>query len=311
MAEIAVADVGGMSVHTAKPEGSGPSPAVIVIQEIFGVDPHIQDVAKRFADAGYFAAAPELFHRSGAGTVIPYASMQDGFAERQKLSNDDILADVNATVAYLQGNPDVDSDHIGIVGFCFGGMVSYLGAAQAPGITAGAIFYGGGMLPRPDAPPDAPRLLDQTVDSLNVPLIGFWGDADQGIPPAVVQQIEETLKAKGKELRVAHLRRGRPRLLLRGARRLQRGRRQGRMAEGARVLRNAPEVGVRPTPTREGPEQRSGPFSSFRSQARGRLSGDAAPRRRSQPDVDRMAKISDLTVTGMTSETPIGLPMSM
>ena len=198
MAEIAVADVGGMSVHTAKPEGSGPSPAVIVIQEIFGVDPHIQDVAKRFADAGYFAAAPELFHRSGAGTVIPYASMPDGFAERQKLSNDDILADVNATVAYLQGNSDVDSDHIGIVGFCFGGMVSYLAAAQAPGITAGAIFYGGGILPRPDAPPDAPRLLDQTVDSLNVPLIGFWGDADQGIPPAVVEQIEETLKAKGK-----------------------------------------------------------------------------------------------------------------
>ena len=63
MAETAVADVGGMSVHTAKPEGSGPSPAVIVIQEIFGVDPHIQDVAKRFADAGYF--------RGGPGAVPP------------------------------------------------------------------------------------------------------------------------------------------------------------------------------------------------------------------------------------------------
>ena len=194
-----VADVGGMNVHTARPDGSGKSPAVIVIQEIFGVDPHIQSVTSRLADAGFFAAAPELFHRSGAGVVVPYAEMQQAVGERQKLSNDDVLADLNATVAYLQSNPNVDGDNIGIVGFCFGGFVSYMGAVQVPGIKASAIYYGGGILPRPDAPADAPRFLDQTADGLNVPAIGFWGDADQGIPVENVNLIESTLKGKGKD----------------------------------------------------------------------------------------------------------------
>jgi carboxymethylenebutenolidase len=187
-----------MTIHTAQPDGSGKSPAVIVIQEIFGVDPHIEDVAKRFADAGFFAAAPELFHRGGAGTVIPYAEMEKGVGERGKLSNDDILADLNATVDFLKSNPNVDADNIGIVGFCFGGFVSFLGAVNVAGIKASAVYYGGGILPRPDAPADAPRYLDASADKMNVPMIGFWGSEDGGIPVKTIDEIESTLKAKGK-----------------------------------------------------------------------------------------------------------------
>ena len=190
---------GEMQIFTSRPDGDGKSPAVIVIQEIFGVDPHIKDVTTRFAAEGFFAAAPELFHRAGDNLIVDYGDMQAAFGERQKLSNDDILADLNATVAALKSNPNVDGDHIGIVGFCFGGMVSFMGST-VDGIEAAAVYYGGGILPRPDAPADAPRYLDEAVDSINAPIISFWGADDGGIPVDSVKTIESTLKAKGKAI---------------------------------------------------------------------------------------------------------------
>jgi carboxymethylenebutenolidase len=188
-----------MQIFTFTPDGGGKRPAVIVIQEIFGVNDHMKDVANRYADAGFVAAAPDLFHREGPGCIVPFDDMKQGSGIRGKLSNDDIIADVTATVEYLKNDPNVDGDNIGIVGFCFGGMVSYLAAASVPGIGAAAIYYGGGILPRPDAPADAPRLLDATADSINVPMIGFWGDQDGGIPAENVALIESTLKGKGKD----------------------------------------------------------------------------------------------------------------
>jgi carboxymethylenebutenolidase len=188
-----------MPIYTARPDGDGKSPAVIVIQEIFGVNNDVRSIADRLANEGYFAAAPELFHRSGRGVDIPFSEMQQAFGERGKLSNDDITADVQATLDYLQSNPDVDADNIGIVGFCFGGMVSYLGATMS-GIKAAAVYYGGGILPRPDAGPDAPRLLDDTADAVQAPIISFWGTEDAGIPVSNVEEIERVLKEKGKSV---------------------------------------------------------------------------------------------------------------
>ena len=198
---VAEVQAGGsdMQIFCYTPDGGGKRPAVIVIQEIFGVNDHMKDVANRFADAGFVAAAPDLFHREGKNVIVPFDDMARGGGIRGKLTNDDIIADVSATVDLLKNDPNVDADNIGIVGFCFGGMVSYLAGASVPGISAAAIYYGGGILPRPDAPADAPRLLDATVDSINVPMIGFWGDADGGIPVVNVDLIESTLKAKGKD----------------------------------------------------------------------------------------------------------------
>ena len=198
---VAEVQAGGsdMQIFCYTPDGEGKRPAVIVIQEIFGVNDHMKDVANRFADAGFVAAAPDLFHREGKNVIVPFDDMARGGGIRGKLTNDDIIADVSATVDLLKNDPNVDADNIGIVGFCFGGMVSYLAGASVPGISAAAIYYGGGILPRPDAPADAPRLLDATVDSINVPMIGFWGDADGGIPTVNVDLIESTLKANGKD----------------------------------------------------------------------------------------------------------------
>ena len=132
--DVAEVSVGGspMAIHTARPDGGGKRAAVIVIQEIFGVNNDVRSIAERFAGEGYFAAAPEMFHRSGKGLDIPFSEMERAFGERSKLSEADIRADVQATIDYLRSNPGVDGDRIGIVGFCFGGMVSYLGATRSP-----------------------------------------------------------------------------------------------------------------------------------------------------------------------------------
>ncbi len=197
--DVKVGD-GDMALFTSRPDGDGKSPAVIVIQEIFGIDDHIKDVAGRFAAEGYFAAAPDLFHRSGREITVPYSEMPRGFELRGALSDDDLVADLNATVASLKSNPNVDGDNIGIVGFCFGGMVAYLAAAKVGGLSAAAVFYGGGILPRPDEGSDAPRLLDATAGDVAVPIISFWGDQDGMIPVSNVDEIVAALKAKGKSI---------------------------------------------------------------------------------------------------------------
>lgn len=188
---------GDMSLFTYRPDGDGKRPAVIVIQEVFGVNDNVKGIANHYADEGFFAVAPDMFHRQGQHLDVPYADMDRAIALRGSMSNDDIIADVTATVDYLKSDPNVDSDNIGIVGFCFGGMVSYLSAATVPGITAGAIYYGGGILPREGSPADAPRILDQTAGSVKVPLIAFWGGKDQNPTPAQSKEITDTLKGKG------------------------------------------------------------------------------------------------------------------
>ena len=184
-----------------RPEGSGPWPAVIVVQEIFGVNDDIKGFASRIAEAGYFAVAPDMYHRAGYNVVVSYGPDRErARGLRSQVSADHIVADLNATVAYLQGDAHVDADRIGIVGFCFGGMVSYLAAARVPGIKAAAVYYGGEIVPRPDAPPGTPSLLDETAADVRCPIIGFWGDQDHLIPVESVRKIEAVLRAAGKSI---------------------------------------------------------------------------------------------------------------
>ncbi|MEK9659875.1 MAG: dienelactone hydrolase family protein [Chloroflexota bacterium] len=191
---------GDMSLFTYQPDGAGKRPAVIVIQEIFGVNNNVKGIAKRYAEEGYFAVAPDMFHRQGRHLDVPYPEMERAVSLRGTMSNDDILADVNATVAFLRSNPAVNADRIGIVGFCFGGMVSYFAAAKVDGIKAAAIYYGGGILPRDGSPEGTPRLLDATVADVKAPLIAFWGGKDQNPSPAQSHEITDALKAHGKQI---------------------------------------------------------------------------------------------------------------
>ena len=166
-------------------------PAVIVIQEIFGVDDHIHDIASRLADEGYVTAAPELFYRARAGVTVPYSEFDRARELRGQIQDGPLVQDLQAVLDHLSSQPEVDGDRIGIIGFCFGGRVSFLAAEQFSSLAAAAPFYPGGV-----------EVLLGDVSKINCPISAFTGNEDQNPSPAVVNHVEEALKNAGKQFEV-------------------------------------------------------------------------------------------------------------
>jgi carboxymethylenebutenolidase len=175
-------------LYEAKPPG-GTRGALVVIQEAFGVNPHIEDVTRRAAAAGYHAIAPDFFHRSGPGAVVEYGKFEKVMDFFQDLGRDaSILTDVDAALAHLRAAGFADSQ-IGVVGFCFGGRVSFLVALRhALGAAVG--FYGGGIVNARF--PQFPALVEE-VPSLQTPWLGLFGDQDGSIPVADVETLRTAL----------------------------------------------------------------------------------------------------------------------
>jgi carboxymethylenebutenolidase len=192
---------GTMAARVYKPADGGQYPAIIVIQEIFGIDNHIQDVAQRFAAQGYVAAAPDLFYRTGRLQTIEYDQMQSSGALREGMSDDGTVGDLNALVAYLNSAPSVSRQEVGITGYCMGGRVSFLAACRVDNIGAAAVYYGGGIVPRPGQTATGPAPID-LASQISCPIIGFFGGQDQGISSEAVDKIRDTLKELGKDAEI-------------------------------------------------------------------------------------------------------------
>jgi carboxymethylenebutenolidase len=178
---------GPMRLYEARPVGQ-PRGGLVVIQEAFGVNDHIEDVTRRGADGGYVSVAPDLFHRSGGGTV-PYGQFEKVIEKFQGISgDDDVLVDVDAALDHLRSQGFAD-DRIGIVGFCFGGRVTFLTALRRK--LGGAVgFYGGGIVT--GRFPQFPPLVDE-VARLQTPWLGLFGDQDQSIPVEDVERLRAEL----------------------------------------------------------------------------------------------------------------------
>ena len=184
---LATAD-GDMELYEAAPDGDTVG-AVIVIQEAFGVNEHIRDVTRRFADAGFHAVAPALFHRSGGGEAA-YGDMDAVMKLFGGLSHDGFLEDIDATLAHL-GDAGFSAERTGIVGFCMGGRVTFLVAARRA-LGAAVSFYGGGIVEEGRLP--FPALIDE-VSSMKTPWLGLFGDLDAGIPVDQVERLREAFDA--------------------------------------------------------------------------------------------------------------------
>jgi carboxymethylenebutenolidase len=187
--EVSTAD-GPMRVYEAQPAGGSSGGAVIVIQEAFGVNHHIQDVADRFAEAGFHAVAPEMFHRAGAGAVAPYDDFSKVMPLFEGTSDPAVLTDVDATLGLLHDRGFADTS-IGIVGFCWGGRVTFLVAARRP-LGAGVGFYGGGIVT--GRFPQFPPLVSESA-SLQTPWLGLFGDQDTSIPVEDVTALTTALES--------------------------------------------------------------------------------------------------------------------
>ena len=184
-----------MEGYLTQPDDQERHPAVIVIQEIWGVNSHIQYVTDRLPGQGYVGLAPAMFHRQGRMTLGLHEEMETAFGRAGNCNDENIVADVRAAVKWLRDQPFVDPERIGIVGFCFGGRVSFLSACNIPELKAASVFYGGRILAPMGG--SGPSPLEQ-AEHISCPVLGLFGEEDQNPAPADVAQIEAALKQHGK-----------------------------------------------------------------------------------------------------------------
>ncbi|PLZ87362.1 carboxymethylenebutenolidase [Fischerella muscicola CCMEE 5323] len=180
-----------IDAYLAEPVAQGTFPAVIVVQEIFGVNIHIREVTERLAKQGYVAIAPAIFQRIAPGFEAGYTpeDIQIGRKYKEQTKADEILSDIQATIAYLKTLANVKGDAIASIGFCFGGHIVYL-AATLPEIKATASFYGGGIVN--STPGGGAPTITRTPD-IKGTLYAFFGTQDAGIPQEQTEQIEAEL----------------------------------------------------------------------------------------------------------------------
>ncbi len=173
----------GMRAFVAASRTTERRPAIIIVQEWFGLTDHIKDIAKRYAGEGFVAIAPDLYSRLGhaltsdsneAGKLMNTLQQQDG------------LEDLNATVAYVKSVPEVDAGRIGVTGFCMGGSYALMLPCVNGDIKAAVPFYG--QVPNPDTP----------LQQLACPVLYMYGEEDGWITKADVQRLAAALKKYNK-----------------------------------------------------------------------------------------------------------------
>lgn len=172
-----------------------PAPAVIVIHEILGLTPHIEDVAARVAAAGYVALAPGLFFRQGNPDPAQMQTPEQFRAFRATVSEAPAVADLQGAFRFLQAHPGVAAGRIAALGFCFGGRMALLLAGGEPRLRAAISFYGALQAGGERAGALAPLPL---VPQMQAAIQGHYGEEDQGIPLDQVAEFVEALEAHGK-----------------------------------------------------------------------------------------------------------------
>ena len=188
--ETITVDNSPMRLYLSQPEGSGPFPAVLVIQNQDGVGEFTQEMTRKVAQAGYFAIAPELYHREGEPkTPERTASI------KQYRSDANVINDVDATIGFLRGCANADTGKLGIVGFCMGGRIAFLMAAASKSFQAAVDFYGGGVYSKWGDRP-APSEL---AGNVSCPVQGHFGELDKNPPPDEMRRLDAELTKLGKE----------------------------------------------------------------------------------------------------------------
>jgi carboxymethylenebutenolidase len=171
--QLRAADGHEFSTYFVKPEGP-PRGAVVVVQEVFGVNSHIRRLVEQYATEGYLAAAPALFDRQKRGVDLGYDAkgVEEGIGYMKKADPAGVLADLNATI-----DAAARAGRVGMVGYCWGGRVAYLAGCRT-NIAAGVAYYGGGIA---QLLPETPRC----------PMMFHFGERDAHIPLADVDAIRK------------------------------------------------------------------------------------------------------------------------
>lgn len=172
--DIIANDNHAFSAYLAQPKGK-PKAGVVILQEIFGVNVHIQEVADLFAQNGYLAIAPSLFDRKERNVQLGYD--KDGVAkgrELKDLCDNDALKDIEAAISVVSS-----AGKVGVIGYCWGGSLSWRAACEFNSISASVAYYGG----------EIPSLKDHTV---NCNTLCHFGELDLGIPIETVKSFQQS-----------------------------------------------------------------------------------------------------------------------
>ena len=178
-----------MRVYSSMPSGSGTFPTVLVVQHGFGVDDFICSFTDRLASEGFAAAAPDLYHRMPGGTVADPAAMAGS------LDGLDVMADVNATVSWLAGLPQVDAGRLGITGFCVGGRIAWLAAAATNHFKAAVPYYPWSTMITLGRGAKSPFALSE---DLACPILAHFGDLDENPSLEDMTKLDGELTRLGK-----------------------------------------------------------------------------------------------------------------
>lgn len=178
-----------MILHVANPSGArATGSGILVLQEAFGVNDWLTSVAERLAGLGIVAVAPELYHRSGHGSVLSYdATSEERLPFRKAVTAEGLGLDMRAAYDWLvrRAGGGVDAQRVGAVGFCMGGRTAFLANAHVP-LAAAISFYGGNI----------PQWFD-LVTRQHGPLLMFWGAQDENITREQRRLVADTLNQAG------------------------------------------------------------------------------------------------------------------
>lgn len=190
---IKAADGFAMPAFVARPAGGKAAPVICVVHEIFGVHEWIRDICRRFASAGYYAIAPDLFARHGDATKIAdFKRLIETIVS--KAPDAQVLSDIDSTYEWA-GHHGGDAARRGITGFCWGGRMVWLYAAHSAKLDAGVAYYGRIVS---EKTPLQPLSAIEQAAMLKAPVLGQYGGLDKGIPLVDVESMRAALVKAGK-----------------------------------------------------------------------------------------------------------------
>ncbi|WP_017654017.1 dienelactone hydrolase family protein [Fortiea contorta] len=188
---------GVIPAYRAQPATGTNFPIVLVIQEIFGVHQHIQDITRRFAKLGYLAIAPELFVRQG--DVSKLSTIDEIRPIVATVPDAQVFSDLDATVDWAVKSSQGNVNRLGITGFCWGGRITWLYSAHNPKVKAGGAWYGRLVGEKTELTPKHPVDIAST---LKTPVLGLYGGQDTGIPLNTVEQMRDRLKSSSSKSQI-------------------------------------------------------------------------------------------------------------
>ncbi|TMD69946.1 MAG: dienelactone hydrolase family protein [Chloroflexi bacterium] len=174
----------GAYAFVAQPDDNAKHPGVVLIQEWWGIEPHIRDLAHRLAAEGFVVAVPDLFH----GKVVTEPDEAQKMVMMIAGNIDKAAREVIGALETVKAMPNVEPKKLGLIGFCVGGLMTFVVASRYPNLGAVVPFYPGGYDPKPE-----------DVAKVNAPVLAFYGRRDDSIPMEQVDKIEKMYKAAGKD----------------------------------------------------------------------------------------------------------------